>query len=275
MACFGHHGHSGHGCGGHTHTHSHSHDHDHNKIHAQDHNHKHRQSLGQLYSYTAISQVDPISHSCCSHEHKKSNDILYSNNLSPGSLSQSLSTIPNLPIFHDHSHEDDNLHGIFLHILADTMGSAAVILSTALIYITGFDGWDPIASCVIALLIFLSSIPLIKSSAKKLLLTLPDDKEYALRDILTSISELRGVASYYAPRFWQVDSKIDGDERKVNGVIHIIAVRGIDIDDLRLRIQEFLETHNLDVLVQIESDNDLNCWCGDITGNNRLSTIRN
>ncbi|RKF60811.1 putative zinc transporter cis4 [Erysiphe neolycopersici] len=276
MACFGHHGHSGHGCGGHTHSHNHDH---HNSQaqgqgHSHDHSHKHSQSLGQLHSYSAISQVDPISHPCCSHEHKKNNDILYSNNLSPGNISQPSCTIPNLPIFHAHSHEDDNLHGIFLHILADTMGSAAVILSTALIYITGFDGWDPIASCVIAILIFLSSIPLIKSSAKKLLLTLPDDKEYILREILTSISELRGVANYYAPRFWLVDTKTDGENQKVNGVIHIIAVRGTDIEDLRLRTQEYLKTHKLDVLVQVESDNDLNCWCGDIIGNNRSSIMR-
>ncbi|POS83185.1 hypothetical protein EPUL_005137 [Erysiphe pulchra] len=265
MACFGHHGHSGHSCGGHSHTHNHDHDHSHS------HNHIHIQSHSQLHSYSAISQVDPISQSCCGHTHKKDNDIMSNNNLSPENPSQPLC---NVPIFHTHSHEDDNLHGIFLHILADTMGSAAVILSTALIYITGFDGWDPIASCVIAILIFLSSIPLIKSSAKKLLLTLPDDKEYALREILTSVSEIRGVASYYAPRFWLVDTKTDGENQKVNGVIHIIAVRGTDIDDLRLRTQEYFKIHNLDVLVQVESDNDLNCWCGDVVSNNRSSIMR-
>ncbi|GKT93116.1 cation efflux protein/zinc transporter [Colletotrichum tofieldiae] len=37
---------------------------------------------------------------------------------------------------HGHSHHNDNMEGIFLHVLADTMGSASVVLSTILTYYT-------------------------------------------------------------------------------------------------------------------------------------------
>jgi zinc transporter 5/7 len=153
------------------------------------------------------------------------------------------------------------MHGIFLHVLADTMGSAAVMISTALIYLTGFNGWDPIGSCVIAVLIFMSSIPLIKSSARKLLLTVPDETEYLLRDTLSGVSDIRGVASYSVPRFWVSDGST-GEGEKVLGVMHIVATRGSELDEVRERVNEFLLRRGVDVVVQVEKDGETGCWCG-------------
>jgi zinc transporter 5/7 len=151
------------------------------------------------------------------------------------------------------------MHGIFLHVLADTMGSAAVIVSTILIYFTGWNGWDPLASCIIAVLIFLSSIPLIKSSAKKLLLTVSDSVEYNLRDALGNVGELRGVASYSVPRFWMGDR--ENEKEQVMGVIHVIATRGSDLDEVKERVRTHLLGQGMDVVVQIEKDGDTSCWC--------------
>lgn len=160
------------------------------------------------------------------------------------------------------------MHGIFLHVLADTMGSAAVMVSTALIYVTKFNGWDPIASCVIAILIFLSSIPLLKSSAKKLLLTVPDEIEYTLRDTLAGVSDLRGVQSYNVPRFWVGDKNTtsESETEQVLGVMHIIATRGSDLDDVRERARDFLHLHGVNVVVQVEHSHDTSCWCGGAAG---------
>lgn len=154
------------------------------------------------------------------------------------------------------------MHGIFLHVLADTMGSAAVMLSTALIYLVGWNGWDPLASCVIAILIFMSSIPLIKSSAKKLLLTVPDDVEYNLRATLAGVSDLRGVASYSVPRFWMGDKNTDSEGEQVLGVMHVVATRGSDIEDVRERTRDFLLSKGVDVVLQVEKYGDTSCWCG-------------
>ncbi|KAJ6126544.1 Cation efflux protein [Penicillium sp. IBT 18751x] len=85
---------------------------------------------------------------------------------------------------HDHSHGNENMHGIFLHILADTLGSVAVVISTILVHYTGWAGYDPLASCFIAILIFASAVPLVSSTAKTLLLTLPADTEYNVRETL-------------------------------------------------------------------------------------------
>ncbi|CCU74335.1 cation efflux protein/zinc transporter [Blumeria hordei DH14] len=155
---------------------------------------------------------------------------------------------------HSHSHDDDNMHGIFLHVLADTMGSGAVVLSTALTYLTGMKGWDPVASGIIAILIFLSSIPLIKSSAKKLLLTLPDDREYSVRNALTGINDVRGITRYYNSRFWLGENTLDGDGEKVFGTMHIIATRGSDLEEVQKRTQDYLSKKGIDLVVQVENE---------------------
>lgn len=107
---------------------------------------------------------------------------------------------------HSHSHHaNENMHGIFLHILADTLGSVAVVISTILVHFYGWPGFDPLASCIIAILIFASAIPLVSSTAKMLLLSLPADVEYSLRDTLAGVSSLRGVVGYTVPKFWLDD----------------------------------------------------------------------
>jgi zinc transporter 5/7 len=106
---------------------------------------------------------------------------------------------------HSHSHDNENMQGIFLHILADALGSVAVIISTLLTKYYGWSGWDPIASCIIAVLIFLSAIPLVKSSGARLMLSLPNDVEYGVRNTLGELGTLRGVVGYTVPKFWMQD----------------------------------------------------------------------
>lgn len=107
---------------------------------------------------------------------------------------------------HSHSHHaNENMHGIFLHILADTLGSVAVVISTILVHFYEWPGFDPLASCIIAILIFVSAIPLVSSTAKMLLLSLPADVEYSLRDTLAGVSSLRGVVGCTVPKFWLDD----------------------------------------------------------------------
>lgn len=235
MACFGHHGHAGHD---HGHSHGHSHSHSHKKSHSHEgHHHHHNES-------------------CQDHKHEHSDSHSHSHDI-PLLVNSS----PPKGHSHSHDHDNENMHGIFLHVLADTMGSAAVMVSTALIHLTGFNGWDPLGSVVIAILIFMSSVPLIKSSARKLLLAVPDETEYLLRDTLSSVSDIRGVASYSVPRFWVSDGPV-GDGEKLFGVMHVVATRGSELDEVRERVGEFLVRRGVDVVVQVEGIGESGCWCG-------------
>ncbi|KAH3664406.1 hypothetical protein WICMUC_005791 [Wickerhamomyces mucosus] len=115
---------------------------------------------------------------------------------------------------HSHSHgseggesceeeENENMKGIFLHILADTLGSAGVVLSTILIQIFKTNIFDPLSSIFIAVMIFFSAVPLIKSSGANLLLTLDDKKDDLIKDLLSQVMNTPGVVSYTTPKFWK------------------------------------------------------------------------
>ncbi len=73
---------------------------------------------------------------------------------------------------HTHSH-NANMRGVFLHILADLMGSIGVIVSTILVQSFGWYIADPVCSLFIAILILISVGPLLKHSAEVLLLATP------------------------------------------------------------------------------------------------------
>ena len=71
---------------------------------------------------------------------------------------------------HDHNH---NLSGVYLHILADALGSVACIVSALLIYYYDFKLSDPITSIIISLLILGTTFNLIKDTSNILLNQLP------------------------------------------------------------------------------------------------------
>lgn len=113
----------------------------------------------------------------------------------------------------------------------DTLGSVGVIISTLLIQLYGWTGFDPIASLFIAVLIAASVIPLVIDSGRVLALDVGDKDtrvNQALSEvrrphddicfivlILSQLSHVQGVASYTQPRFWPKDAS------SIIGSIHI------------------------------------------------------
>ncbi|KAL6304516.1 cation efflux family-domain-containing protein [Sparassis latifolia] len=126
------------------------------------------------------------------------------------------------PNLHDHSHVHEgaseghshNMRGVFLHVMADTLGSVGVILSTLLIQFYGWTGFDPIASLFIAVLIAASVIPLVIDTGKVLALDIAE-REPVIQQTLSELPSIDGLASYSTPRFWPKDAS------SVIGSIHI------------------------------------------------------
>ncbi|KAI6112853.1 cation efflux protein [Pisolithus sp. B1] len=115
---------------------------------------------------------------------------------------------------HDHEGHSHNMRGVFLHVMADTLGSVGVIVSTLLIQYYGWTGFDPIASIFIAVLIAASVVPLVIDTGRVLSLDLGDNDSKVQR-ALSELSHIEGVASYSSPRFWPKDST------SIIGSIHI------------------------------------------------------
>ncbi|XP_068694345.1 proton-coupled zinc antiporter SLC30A5-like [Montipora foliosa] len=106
----------------------------------------------------------------------------------------------------DEDHHQDrsvNMQGVFLHVVADTMGSVGVILSSILIEQFGWHIADPLCSLFIASLIFISVLPLLKESSRVLLLRTPEDLERTVGSAFNKILSLDGVLSYRDPHFWR------------------------------------------------------------------------
>uniref|UniRef100_UPI00358E7854 proton-coupled zinc antiporter SLC30A5 isoform X2 n=1 Tax=Myxine glutinosa TaxID=7769 RepID=UPI00358E7854 len=153
-------------------SHAHSHGgHAHSQSHAHDHSH------GHSHSQTDHSGVH-CDHSAV-HSHGDSHTEGHG---------QGLST---------------NMRGVFLHILADTLGSVGVIVSSMLIRQFGWFAADPICSIFIAVLIFLSVLPLLRDSSQLLLLRTPQEAEQTLAQGLNKVLGIVGVLSYREAHFWQ------------------------------------------------------------------------
>jgi zinc transporter 5/7 len=67
------------------------------------------------------------------------------------------------------------MYGVFLHILADTLGSVAVIISSLCIKYFDFPLADPICSFLISALILAAAIPFTMQTARVLTLGLHKD----------------------------------------------------------------------------------------------------
>ncbi|KAJ7281878.1 cation efflux protein [Mycena rebaudengoi] len=123
---------------------------------------------------------------------------------------------PNLSHAHASTHEghSHNMRGVFLHVMADTLGSVGVIISTLLIQFYGWTGFDPIASLFIAILIAASVVPLVMDTGRVLCLDI-SEREVSIDKALAELASIEGLASFTAPRFWPKDSS------SLVGSIHI------------------------------------------------------
>jgi len=99
------------------------------------------------------------------------------------------------------------MQGVFLHILADTLGSVGVIASSLVIKYWGFMLADPICSMVISILISLSIWPLLLDSMSILMQRTPKEIEYDLPIAYQKVSQIEGVFSVQDPHFWTLCSK--------------------------------------------------------------------
>jgi len=98
------------------------------------------------------------------------------------------------------------MKGVFLHVLADTLGSVGVIISSLLIQYFGWYIADPVCSICISIMIFLSVLPLLRHSSSLLMLRTPVDKEKKIKTLLQRILSIEGVISYRDDHFWQLTS---------------------------------------------------------------------
>jgi len=108
---------------------------------------------------------------------------------------------------HGHSHSMEGadsqiMKGVFLHILADTLGSVGVIISAILMWAFDWMIADPICSIFIAILIAISVFSLIADSVEILMQRQPRQLDGKLQDCYNKVANLEGVQGVQETNFW-------------------------------------------------------------------------
>lgn len=147
------------------------------------------------------------------------------------------------------AHRNENMYGVWLHVLADALGSVGVIISSLLNMWYGWHLADPVASIAISLLILASVVPLVQATAGPLLSRVPPGMEGPLSRALDAVSRLPEVSRLEAPHFW----KFHGETTV--GTLHVGVVAGGDDQKVLRQARALLSAAGVKVLtVQVEVD---------------------
>lgn len=138
------------------------------------------------------------------------------------------------------------MHGVFLHILADTLGSVGVIISAILMSQFGWMIADPICSIFISALVALSVIPLLKNSGAILMQRTPTEIEKQLAACYQRIMQIDGVYSVQDPHFWTLctDNYV--------GTIKVEVKPNADAKLIQFHVHSIFSQINVNVIVQID-----------------------
>jgi cobalt-zinc-cadmium efflux system protein len=110
----------------------------------------------------------------------------------------------NITLLHPHSHDDLNLRGAFIHVIADTVSSLGVILAAIAIHLWDWLWADAAISLVVAVLTGLSALPLLRESLNILLEYAPKSIEpIEVQNYLESIAGVVEVEKLYIWRISQ------------------------------------------------------------------------
>ncbi|KAL0898343.1 hypothetical protein Bca101_082304 [Brassica carinata] len=224
----------------HEHDHHHSHNHKHEEHHECNHNHDHHH---HSHNHTHEEHHKDHSHN---HTHEEHHEDKHSH----GQDHEHHHHSDHKPVKgenKEHHHIDHNMEGIFLHVLADTMGSVGVVVSTLLIKYKGWLVADPASSIFISILIIASVIPLLRNSAGILLQRVPKAHEHDLREAMRKILKTKGVCSIQRLHVWSFTNS------DVVATLHLLVSADSDKTDTKLQVSRLLKNAGVkDLTLQVE-----------------------
>jgi cobalt-zinc-cadmium efflux system protein len=133
-------------------------------------------------------------------------------------------------LLHGPSRESLNMRGAFLHVVTDLAAFAGTALAGGLVLATGWDRFDPIASLLVAALIFWSSLSLLRESTRILLEVAPDEP----REIAGEMLRVPGVVEVHDLHVWTVGSGFPSVSA------HVLVEPGADCHAIRLELANLL-----------------------------------
>jgi cobalt-zinc-cadmium efflux system protein len=126
-----------------------------------------------------------------------------------------------------------NVEGSFRHIVTDLYAFIGTAIAAALILLTGFERADPIASLVVAGLMFHSAYVLLRASGRIFMEAAPEDVDP--NEIGEALLAIPGVVEIHDLHVWEVSSGFPALSA------HVLVAQDADCHRARLRLADLLE----------------------------------
>ena len=130
------------------------------------------------------------------------------------------------------SRESLNVRGAYLHIATDLAAFIGTAIAGTLILLTGWDRFDPIASILVAGLMFAAAYELLKESGRIFLEAAPESAPPA--DVGNAIVAYEGVVEAHDLHVWTVTSGFPAL------AAHVLVDPGADCHRIRLELERML-----------------------------------
>ena len=132
---------------------------------------------------------------------------------------------------------DINTRGAFLHMLADTLVSAGVVVSGIVITYTGWTVIDPIIGLVIAIVILISTWRLLEESLRMSIDAVPDGIEPS--EIISLMKETEGVKEVHHLHVWSLSTT------ETALTAHVVIADCQQMDEITYHLKEKLQGHGI------------------------------
>jgi cobalt-zinc-cadmium efflux system protein len=146
-----------------------------------------------------------------------------------------------------------NMHGAYLEVLSDLIGSIGVIVAAVVLQTTGWEWVDPVVAVAIGVFILPRAYRLGARAVRILIQAAPEGLD--LEDLQRSLGELPGVVDVHDVHVWTLTSEM------VVASAHLMVVTGTDTHGVLDRARDRLSTeygiHH--ATLQVEPDTHEGC----------------
>jgi cobalt-zinc-cadmium efflux system protein len=138
-------------------------------------------------------------------------------------------------LLYQHHHHDLNIRGAYLHVLGDTLASAAVIVGGIVMHFTGWYAIDPVLGFGIGILLVWGSGRLVYESLHILMEGVP--RGMTVEEVVGSVREIPGVGDFHRVHIWSLCSHI----RALSAHISIDGSRGMPPEKVLEEVNSLLK----------------------------------
>jgi cobalt-zinc-cadmium efflux system protein len=133
-------------------------------------------------------------------------------------------------LLHRPSRDSLNIRGAFLHVATDLAAFVGTAVAGAIVLATGWNRADPVASLVVAGLIFWSALVLLRDSSRILLEVAPEEP----REVAEAMLAVPQVTDVHDLHVWTVGSGFPSISA------HVLVEQGADCHAIRLELANLL-----------------------------------